>query len=247
MKLICYPTSGSAPKILPAPLERDWMEAIPSGFAYRCLPLNIANAHGWIVLNEAAFVAQWNGTGALDSIRIDAKPTADVPLLGASHFGHGVLTFSINGLFRTEPGYDLVVTGPTNCVKDGIQPLTGIVETDWSPFTFTMNWLFTRKHAPVAFEQGDPICMIFPVPRGLIEQVEPEFRELSSDPEAERAFRDWNESRMKFNADLKVEGSDARARGWQKDYFSGRTESTVKAPGDHRTRIRAKPFKLGGE
>jgi len=27
-------------------------------FAYRCLPLNIANAHGWIILNNASFVAQ---------------------------------------------------------------------------------------------------------------------------------------------------------------------------------------------
>ena len=243
MKLICYPTSGKPPRIVPAPLERDWMEATASAFAYRCLPLNIANAHGWFVLNEAPFVAQWNGEAAIDAIRIDAGPTTETPLLASSHFGHGVLTFGVNGLFRTEPGYDLVVTGPINSVKDGIQPLTGIVETDWSPFTFTMNWLFTRKHTPVAFEHGDPICMIFPVPRNMIEQVEPEFRSLASDPEAERAYREWSESRLKFNADLKVEGSDAQSRKWQKDYFSGRSESPINAPPDHRTKLRAKPFK----
>jgi hypothetical protein len=219
------------------------MEATASAFAYRCLPLNIANAHGWFVLNEAPFVAQWDGEDSLDAIRIDATPTAETPLLASSHFGHGVLTFAVGGLFRTEPGYDLVVTGPINTLKDGIQPLTGIVETDWSPFTFTMNWRFTRKHAPVAFEYGEPICMVYPLPRGMIEQVEPEFRALSSDPDAERTYREWSESRLKFNTDLKVEGSDAQSRKWQKDYFSGRSESPFKAPSDHRTKLRAKAFK----
>ena len=243
MKLICYPTSGKPPRIVPAPLERGWMDSTASAFAYRCLPLNIANAHGWFILNEAPLVAQWNGESSLEAIRIDAKPSDDTALLASSHFGHGVLTFSVSGLFRTEPGYDLFVTGPINSAKDGIQPLTGIVETDWSPFTFTMNWLFTRKHAPVAFDHAEPICMIFPVPRNMVEQVEPEFRSLSSDPEAERAYREWSDSRLKFNAGLKVDGSDAQSRKWQKDYFSGRSESPLKVPADHRTKLRAKPFK----
>ena len=61
MRLICYPTSGAAPKLAPAPVERDWMERTNAGFAYRCLPLNIANAHGWLILNAAPFVAEWDG------------------------------------------------------------------------------------------------------------------------------------------------------------------------------------------
>jgi len=240
MKLICYPTSGQPPKIIPAPLERDWMQATSEAFAYRCLPLNIANAHGWFVLNEVPFVARWDGGDGLDAVRVDSLAREPAQLLASSHFGHGVLTFTITGLFRTEPGYDLVVTGPINSVKDGIQPLTGIVETDWSPSTFTMNWLFTRKNAPVAFDRDEPICMIYPLPRNLVESTEPEFRELSSDPEVERAYREWADSRLNFNEALKVEGSDAQSRKWQKDYFSGRSPT---APRDHRTKIRARPFK----
>src|SRR5258705_3483389 len=141
------------------------------------------------------------GEPGVDAVSIRA--TGDhAPMLASSHFGSGVLTLSVNGLFRTEPGYDLLVSGPFNAPKDAIQPLTGIVETDWSPFTFTMNWLCTRKHTPIAFEHGDPICMIYPLPRNLIEQVEPEFRSLSSDPEAARAYHEWSQSRLKFNADL---------------------------------------------
>jgi len=245
MKLICYPTSGEPPTIIAAPVERDWMEETHDSFAYRCLPLNIANAHGWLILNSAPFVAQWNGKASREAIRIEAVETEGISLIASSHFGFGVLTFHINGLFRTEPGYDLWVSGPTNFIKDGIQPLTGLVETDWSPFTFTMNWLFTRKNTPVAFERDEPMCMIFPVPRGLVEKVEPEFRSLESDPEAEHAYRAWSESRLRFNKELAIEGSPAQSQKWQKDYFSGRSGGALEAPADHRTKVKVKPFVQG--
>ncbi len=48
MKLICHPVSGITPRIVPAPTERRWMDDTPNGFAYRCLPMNIANAHAAI-------------------------------------------------------------------------------------------------------------------------------------------------------------------------------------------------------
>lgn len=242
MKLICYPTSGEVPAIVPAPMERQWMEDTPHRFAYRCLPLNIANAHGWQILNRVAFVAEWSGDPALDAVRIDPTERDQVPVLAASHFGHGVLTFGVNCLFRTEPGYDLWVTGPTNTFKDGIQPMCGVVETDWSPFTFTMNWRFTRRNTPVAFEDGEPFCMLFPVRRGLVESVEPEFRSLSADAAVESAYRAWADSRASFIADLKVPGSQAHEDRWQKDYFRGGGGFGT-APKDHRSKLRVKPFK----
>ena len=146
MDLICYLHESWQPLIRPAEPTRPWMDATPDAFAYRCLPLNIANAHGWLILNTVPFLAEWNGDPGTDGVSI--TPTAAGPLLASSHFGSGVLTFSVNGLFHTEPGYDLMATGPFNSPKDAIHPLTGIVETDWSPFTFTMNWKFTRKGAP---------------------------------------------------------------------------------------------------
>ena len=84
MRLICYPTSGEPPRIIAAPVERDWMDRTPNGFAYRCLPLNIANAHGWLILNTVPFIAEWNGDAGLDGVSISA--TAEGPLLASSHF-----------------------------------------------------------------------------------------------------------------------------------------------------------------
>jgi hypothetical protein len=240
MRLICYPTSGDPPKLVPAPVERDWMERTDSGFAYRCLPLNIANAHGWLILNEAPFTALWNGDPGLDGVTVSAASPEGV-ILGSSHFGSGVLTFNLNGLFRTEPGYDLLVTGPLNRPKDAIQPLTGIVETDWSPFTFTMNWKFTRKLTPVAFERDEPFCMLFPVRRGEVEQVEPEIRPLAEEPGVCAAYTAWANGRKAFNEELKVVGSEAQTEKWQKDYFRG-SDRYGDSPEDHRTKLRAPGF-----
>src|SRR5271165_1109917 len=240
MRLICYPTSGDPPKIVPAPVERAWMDRTQEGFAYRCLPLNIANAHGWLLLNTIPFTAKWDGGPALDAIELFPLPPG-APVLASSHFGFGVLTFNVNALFRTEPGYDLMVTGPLNQPKDGLQPLSGIVETDWAPFTFTMNWKFTRKATLIAFERDEPFCMIFPLQRGLVDQVEPEFRALESDKEVREAYLTWADGRRDFNDALKLAGSEAQAQKWQKDYFRGRT-SFATAPPDHRTRLRLAEF-----
>src|SRR5277367_4965853 len=61
MDLICYLCPGWAPMIRPASATRDWMDGTQLSFAYRCLPLNIANAHGWEILSPVGFEAIWNG------------------------------------------------------------------------------------------------------------------------------------------------------------------------------------------
>jgi len=43
--------------------------------------------------------------------------------------------------------------GPPNWPKDGVYPLSGLVETDWLPFPFTMNWQMTRAGS-VSFSAG---------------------------------------------------------------------------------------------
>ncbi len=242
MNLTAYVMDGHRIDIRPAPVERVWMEKTPQRYAYRCLPLNIANAHGWEILCPSTFTAVWNGTNALNSLRIQASPDTIAPAL--SHFGNGVLTFHIPCLFRTDPGYDLMVQGPINSPKDAIAPLCGIVETDWAPYTFTMNWIFTRPHAVIRFQQGEPFCHIFPIQRGAIESVDPEIKSLSENPALHAEYEAWNASRLQFNTDLKRPGSAARDEEWQKLYFRGvAADGTRTGVADHRTRLKLRPFR----
>jgi hypothetical protein len=237
--LTAFVLDGHDIQLRPAPLERDWMDATHQRFAYRCLPLNIANAHGWEILCPATFSAIWDGGPTRQAVRIvEGAETAPA----VSHFGSGVLTFHIPCLFRTDPGYDLYVGGPVNRPKDAVAPLTGVIETDWAPYSFTMNWMITRPDTPVRFEQGEPFCCIFPVKRGALEAVQPRLRRLSEEPELEAQFQQWSRGRAAFNQSLGAEGTEARRERWQKLYFRGERPDGGEGALDHRSRLRLAPF-----
>jgi hypothetical protein len=242
MKLIAFRIRGVDMPIRTAPVERDWMDATDQRFAYRCLPLAIANQYGWEILCPVSFIAVWNGEKDVAAVTFKTEPGTESPAI--SHFGSGVLTFHLPYLFRTEPGYDLMVQGPINRPKDAIAPLQGIIETDWSPFTFTMNWIFTQPEIEVEFEKGEPICHLFPIRRGELETIEPEIRALESEPELHAKYQVWAESRRSFNVNLKEAGSKAQSEKWQKEYFRGQGPGGgVSAPPDHRTKVRLREFK----
>lgn len=236
--LTCYLIDDNHPvNIRPAPTERAWMDGTPQRFAYRCLPMNIANAYGWEILSNETFTAIWDGTANKAAIRIEPGGYA------VSHFGSGILTIHTPCIFRTDPGVDLYVTGPVNRPKDAIAPLTGVVETDWAPYTFTMNWMFTRPHTPVRFEKDEPLCHLFPVARGGVENVVPVSARLSDAPELEAHYKAWCESRNTFNSALETPGSTASAQRWQKTYFRGQKPDGEAAGSEgHRSKLTLKPF-----
>jgi len=243
LKLIAY-RIHNAPSmpIVPASLYRTWMNQTNERFAYRCLPLTIANQHGWFILNTHKLRVVWNGGSALDDLKIIIKAgprNAAIPAV--SHFGHGVLTWHLNYLFRTPKGYNLWARGPSNLPKDGIAPLEGIIETDWSVATFTMNWKMTTVNVPVDFEIGEPICMILPVKRGLTEDFAPIVRDISEEPELNQAYNAWAQSRAKFNADLGKQVPEAVESKWQRDYTQGVTTTGQRAA-DHQVKLEVRPF-----
>jgi Family of unknown function (DUF6065) len=212
----------------------------------RCLPLTMANGYGWELVCGAAFAARWNGRTGKGAVVVE--PDAGGLAIAASHFGHGILTFHVPCLFRTAPGFDLLVGGPINRPKDGVAPLSGIIETDWAPYSFTMNWMFTRPGAVVRFEKDEPFCHILPLRRADLEAIAPELRLLSENPELQSEHMAWQESRLRFNAGLEQPESAARAEKWQKNYHRGlRPDGSDSGESDHRTRVRLQPFRRLGE
>ena len=241
LPLIAYQIADAPPVmgLRPAAIDRDWMDATAQRYAYRCLPLNIANQNGWVVTAGTGFRAFWYGGAHPTDIEVQFDGPPD-PFV-SSHFGHGVLTFSLPWLFRTPPGVNLWVKGPSNSPKDGIQALEGVVETDWSVSTFTMNWRFTRGNEWVRFEAGEPVCHLVPVPRGFTEGFAPRVELLTATPELHAAYKAWEASRSGFLTGLKEQDPEAIKRGWQKDYFQGKTADGGAFDG-HQTRLGVKPF-----
>ncbi len=239
LQLIAYEVVEQPMPLRTADRKRGWMEALPERFAYRCLPLVMANQSGWEILNPVPFTAKWNGKSDLDAISIKFAEEQS-PLIG-SHFGNGVLTFSLGYLFRTTKAHNLWVKGPANQPKDGIAPLEGIIETDWAPFTFTMNWQFTRKRHKVAFAAGEPIATILPYPRHYIQKFDPALKNLNENAKLYQQYVDWRDSRLSFNEELKQSGSDAARKGWQRTYMKGEDQSGTAFAG-HQTKLLIKDF-----
>jgi hypothetical protein len=221
-RLVCYAVNEFVPKIVAARPERDWMDAQPNRHPYRCLPLAVANAYGWHLLCPAPIEIDWNGGPGADDLKIRAlKPMGRlVETFCRSVFCFGIVTMHINYIFQTDPGWDLLATGPANSPKDNAYPLTGIIETSWLPYPFTMNWQVLRP-GRVSFEEDEPFCSIVPIQKNAVLECRPEIRPLSDDPELEAQAKAWRTERFHFNARFYSGDPEARRQGWSKRYFLG--------------------------
>ena len=224
-KLTAYRIHAVGQKIVAGRQRRSWMDETHLRFAYRCLPLTIANGMGWEILLPAKVIAEWNGGRELSDITVETDDSAWRPhQLALSHFGHGILTFPVGYLFRTDPGVAIWARGVPNCPKDGIAPLEGIIETDWLSFTFTMNWQFTRP-GRVVFEKDEPFCFITLIEYHALSDVTPEIVPIDEAPEVAAQYKAYSEARKSFNAALAQNDPDAVKRGWQKWYLRGESPS----------------------
>lgn len=224
------------PELVAAPGTRDWMDATHQRYAYRCTPLSIANASGWELLNPVDITITWNGYNTTDDITFHVNEPGITHRFISSTFGHGIVTFHPGYVFRTDPGWMVWARGSPNRTKDGIAPLDGLVETNWLPFSFTMNWRFTRPGS-VTFAKGEPFCFITLAPSVAIEQVQPIIRPMEDDPEFHKEHRIWASERRLFSAGLKMNDELTLEQKWQKHYLKG-ASSTGKSVADENHRVK---------
>ncbi|RBP43681.1 hypothetical protein DES53_10580 [Roseimicrobium gellanilyticum] len=224
--------------ITPASYQRQLMDDTPGRGAYRCLPLSMANQAGWFVHCAFGFTAVWNGEVDSSGITLDfpeeTREKASASIL--SHFGCGIITFRLPFLFRTPPGVGLLVRGAPNWPLVNFHPLEGLVETDWSSSTFTMNWKILEPGREVRFDPATPVCFIQPFDMDLPEKLEAHRMPVKNDPEIEKRFCEWRKSRSEFmNSEVQKRG------GWQKDYFQG-VDTQGNETEVHRTNFRLSKF-----
>lgn len=226
--------------IVPAPQVRDWMEETDDRFSYRCLPLLMANQSGWFLLNTEKLFVTWDGRKGARGLTVTSLE-GERPKIALSHFGEGVLTWDVPYLFRTSPGYNLLVRGPSNWPKDGICPLEGLVETDWLGATFSVNWKMTRINHEVIFEPGEPIAMIVPQRRFEIESFRAEIDDIESRPDVLRDYEMWEARRHAFLNRLCEGDPETIKQGWEKHYFRGLAVNGEPVEA-HQTKLKLKAF-----
>lgn len=223
--------------------KREWMDE-NGGHAYKCLPLSVANGFGWHILCPISFDAVWDGNSRHEnSIKFNFYPEKtkehDYLIkynLVSSHFGAGIITFSgMNYILRTSPGHNIFLKGPTNYFKHGAQALEAIIETDWIPYNFTLNWKITKPNEKVEFKIGEPIGTFFPIPRNYIEKFDPAEKVLSPDDPLIIEHQKWVEGRKKS-----YEGD--KAMGYYTRGIENVDENKVFK--NHQRSIIACPFKM---
>lgn len=224
----------------PAPISRPWMDETQKRFAYRCLPMTIANQAGWVVGCPCNFVASWNGGPEVTDTVFSFEDSPPDKRVG-SVFGHGVITFNMPYLFRTPTAVNLWVKGPSNWPKHGLYPLEGLVETDWTSASFTMNWKITRANEMVKFRRGEPCCMVVPYPRGFVESFAAERLQLEANPEISAEYQRWSTDRSVYQSRVADGDQQAIRQGWQKDYFQGRDPGKERVV-EHQTKLDVQEF-----
>jgi hypothetical protein len=246
MELECFSTSPEPADLVPGRPQRAWMDKFLDRHPYRCLPLTMANTSGWELLCPVSLTAEWNGGTHQDDVKVTVdSQRQDLIHFAKSHFSHGILTFHPGYLFRTPPGWSMWAGGPHNHIKDGIQALTGLVETDWLPFPFTMNWAFTRP-GRVRFEKGEPFCFFTLAQDKPLEEVQPVIRSLESDPAFNDQYEAWRQQRTKFNDRIYKGDPIATKESWQRFYFKGEIpDDKGPAPTAHTNKRRLKAPRLG--
>jgi hypothetical protein len=162
IELIVEPMKGK--------IKRDWFNK----HAYFCLPLTIGNQYGFGIKSLKTFTAVWDGGGAPSNTKIeilDEGVNTSYQNIN-SHFGMGVITIQNRFTFRTPPGVNLMTINPPNYWIDGIQHMTGVVETDNLRRDFTFNLKITRKNEKITINKGDLIGCILPIPRYFADSFE---------------------------------------------------------------------------
>ncbi len=225
------------------------MDAFPDRHAYRCLPLSIANTHGWELLTPAPFEVEWNGKPLVSDLTVRALAPfpAGFPFehFAVSNFARGIVTFHTGYLFRTPPGWNLLTTGAFNEPRPGIVPLTGIIETDWLPYPFTVNWQMLGP-GTVRFEQGEVFCTVMPIPKNYLERWEVAIHAWGDDPVLRAEEGQFRSERATFRARMEAADPTALKQAWQRHYFVGRHPDGTETA-DHINKLRlADPVDLSG-
>ena len=137
---------------------------------------------------------------------------------------------------------------PVERPKDGIGPLEGLVETDWSVATFTMNWKLSAPWATRSPSRRMSRSACRSPRRGELGNLRPARRHGGGRgargglAQLERTARRAAQAQVPRALCQGVAGA---IEEWEADYFRGRLPGGASAP-EHQTKLRLKPFTQAG-
>lgn len=174
--------------VVPLSLHRDWMTESRGKYAYKCLPLNIANQYGWAVLSPANFSVSWFGGAHENNVEVTSDDPDFEDYMVISHFGEGTFTLQLDFIVQTPENYSTYIRGIPNKLDSILKPLDAIVETDWLPYPFTYNFRFVET-GMVDFKKGEPLLCFFPIERNSVENFQLEELSVADNQEMQDDYQ----------------------------------------------------------
>jgi hypothetical protein len=151
--------------------KRGWF----SSHFYKCLPLAIGNAQGFVVSLPFEFNVMWNGGDDPKDILFkfedfDKKEKSKIDV--SSHFGNGVFTINLPFIIKTPQNVDLMTTSPPNFLTPGLSPLSAVIETDNLKYTFGLSIKIDILNTWIKILPYAPLVGLLPIPRNFCSQFE---------------------------------------------------------------------------
>ncbi len=207
-------------QIVPLKIHRDWMNKTQEKFAYKCLPLNVANQYGWAVVSPCDFKVSWYGGTHEENVEVFDIPDEYSACI-QSHFGDATFTINPDFIIQTPENYSIYIRGIPNKEYGILKPLDAIVETDWLPFTFTYNFKFMESGI-YEFKKGDLLFCFFPILRNTVENFEIISQNIEENPQLNNDFKEFATARQDA---LNKRG--LQPYGFQRFYADGRGPNKV--------------------
>jgi hypothetical protein len=219
--------------VQPLPMKRSWMNEVVGTNAYQCVPMNIANQSGWVVLNPAEFCATWDGGPTNEHLQVHYHEDPKINF-AQSHLHNGTLTIVPDFIIRTPEGISTLVSGVPNYPIPRLTPLQAVIETDWLTFTFTYNFKFNIP-GEVIFRKGDPLFTFMPIKRGEIDQYSVTMKPISLDKDLHDEYLEYEKARNES------QGTD---KGFQRFYSRGKSATKNYEIKNHQNQLKLNDVKI---
>ena len=168
------------------------------------------------------------GLAGIDRARADAVPVRPRPATpghaGSTTSSAGIITWNTPFLFKTRPaGSRLLVIGPANQFKHGVQPLTARHRDRLDEHVVHDELEVHRPQRPGPIRGGRAALPGHPDRRQRLRRPRGRrvtYTKLWENAEVSKAYHEWHNARQMFHQQ-KARG-EVKPDDWQKDYFQGR-------------------------
>ena len=171
-------------------------------FAYKCVPLVEANKFGYELFVKEDIVIEWNGQQEKNDVIVHSGP-------GYSHFGIGTFTLGNIGIWKTPPGYDLLLTpSPNSDTMDKFYALSALIETDWLNYPWFLSIRLTRP-GKITIPAETTLANVMLIKR-FKEESAPEIIEYDENDPVHVERLVWQEERNKRHEAIYAKGKSKR-------------------------------------